>query len=79
MSITWKELGHDYPGESPCARAVFDAIAPVARGCSFRVPGLDLGTELAATPEEVWNLSLRASNAVLEQLMRQRTQSADSG
>ena len=79
MTITWKELGHNYPGESPCTRAVFDAIAPIARGCSFRVPGLDLGTELAATPEEVWNLSLRASNAVLEQLMAKRAKFADSG
>ena len=75
MSITWKELGSDYPGMSPCARAAFDAIAPVVvqpGTIPLRCPGFDLGTELPITPEMAWNLALRASNAVLEKMLEQR-------
>lgn len=69
MSITWKDLGSGYPGESPFARAVFDAVAPVIQGGPIRVPGVDLGTELAISPEEDWNLALRGLNAVLEHIV----------
>jgi len=66
MSVTWKELGSEYLGESAFTRAVFDTIAPVAQGCYFRVPGVNLGMELAINSEEAWKLALLASNAVLE-------------
>lgn len=69
MARTWKDLGDGYPGNSQPAQAVFDVLAPVIPSRNYRCPGFGIGTEFSANPDEVWNLALRASNAVLEQLV----------
>ena len=75
MASTWKELGTEYPGNSHHARAVFDVLAPVVPGRDRRCPGFGIGTEFSANPDEVWNLALRASNAVLEILVEKKGKS----